>query len=63
MILFPNMSMKSCEFLKNMYTRFRFGIFGFVLVNPTEILVSVVSVFTHFGRPLLYRYHNQYQQI
>ena len=25
MIFFPNMRMKSCEFPKNMYTRFRFG--------------------------------------
>ena len=54
MIFFPNMSMKLCEFPKNMYTRFRFSIFSFVSVNPPEILVSVVSVFTHFGRPLLW---------
>ena len=32
---------------------FRFGIFGFGSANLTEISVSVVSVFTRFGRPLL----------
>ena len=37
-----------------MYSKFRFGIFSFVSVNPTEISVSVVSVFTRFGRPLPY---------
>ena len=37
-----------------MYSKFRFGIFSFVLVNPTKISVSVVSVFTRFGRPLPY---------
>ena len=31
---------------------FRFGSFGFGSVNLTEISVSVVSVFTCFGRPL-----------
>ena len=31
---------------------FRFGIFGFGSVNLTEISVSVVSVFTRFGRTL-----------
>ena len=31
---------------------FRFGIFGFGSANLTEISVSVVSVFTRFGRPL-----------
>ena len=29
---------------------------GFVSVNPTEISVSVVLVYTRFGRPLLYIY-------
>ena len=37
-----------------MYAKFRFGILGFVSVNPTEISVSVVSVFTRFGRPLTF---------
>ena len=32
---------------------FRFGIFGFGSANLTEISVSVISVFTRFGRPLL----------
>ena len=34
------------------YAQFRFGNFGFGSVNLTEISVSVVSVFTRFGRPL-----------
>ena len=34
------------------YDQFRFGSFGFGSVNPTEISVSVVSVFTRFGRTL-----------
>ena len=34
------------------YAYFRFGNFGFGSVNLTEISVSVVSVFTRFGRPL-----------
>ena len=32
---------------------FRFGIFGFGSANLTKISVSVVSVFTRFGRPLI----------
>ena len=34
------------------YGQFRFGSFGFGSVKPTEISVSVVSVFTRFGRTL-----------
>ena len=40
------------KMLPEIYAKFRFGSFGFVSVNPTEISVSVVSVFTCFGRPL-----------
>ena len=40
------------KMLPEIYAKFRFGSFGFVSVNPTEISVSVVSVFGHFGRPL-----------
>ena len=40
------------KMLPEIYAKFRFGSFGFVSVNPTEISVSVVSVFTRFGRPL-----------
>ena len=36
-----------------MYYEFRFGIIGFGSVNDTEISVSVISVFTRFGRPLI----------
>ena len=35
------------------YYEIRFGIIGFGSVNHTEISVSVISVFTRFGRPLL----------
>ena len=41
------------KMLPEIYAKFRFGSFGFVSVNPTEISVSVVSVFTRFGRTLL----------
>ena len=34
------------------YYEIRFGIIGFGSVNHTEISVSVISVFTRFGRPL-----------
>ena len=41
------------KMLPEIYAKFRFGSFGFVSVNPTEISVSVVSVlFTCFGHPL-----------
>ena len=35
------------------YYEIRFGIIGFGSVNHTEISVSVISVFTRFGRPLV----------
>ena len=39
------------------YGQSRFGYFGFGSVKPTEISVSVVSVFTRFGHTLaIYRY-------
>ena len=41
------------KMLPEIYAKFRFGSFGFVSVNPTEISVSVVSVFSRFGRPLI----------
>ena len=40
------------KMLPEIYAKFRFGSFSFVSVNTTEISVSVVSVFTRFGRPL-----------
>ena len=43
---------KTSIFAKSNIGSFRFGSFGFGSVKPTEISVSVVSVFTRFGRTL-----------
>ena len=42
-----------------MYGEFRFSIIGFGSVILTEISVSVVSVFTRFGRSLIRSVRNQ----
>ena len=51
--------------LRNLvYAKFRFGSFGFVSVNLTKISVSVVSVFSCFGRPLsIGKYYIDIKQI
>ena len=53
-IFFGQKILQRGSILNIKYAQFRFGNFGFGSVNLTEISVSVVSVFTRFGRPLNY---------
>ena len=51
-IFFGQKILQRGSILNIKYAQFRFGNFGFGSVNLTEISISIVSVFTCFGRPL-----------